>query len=377
MASRRFPIKQQKSQSRYLSSSSVASSMEGSLKSALNSCGVSSFSSDSLFHHLSSGSGSSYDDEAVSHQSPPLLASNIIEEEEEEVEDMERTGRRMSSPNDPLVIKLASYEARGWISRSDYRYYRKLLDSEDHRHQVQTKLLEIAANKEQKVAKAPPSILHKGNSSLSRTSSSSSSDASSRHFHVSWEDQSTAQTLDKENKNKPVGPVTLTNPKHPVISNLNSRPIPENPRPPRSQAASKPFHSQAALNTATVATRPTSVLMIPSRSWRNHPPLNDQQLRKLFVEMCFFARLGFVQPSCCLQCVFSQVVARKKPILRENKTCCRWVVWRRDATEQLHPNKLDGNIVLIQCHAVQDLLEGGEVEGFAWDAPNRQLVCLQ
>ena len=69
--------------------------------------------------------------------------------------------------------------------------------------------------------------------------------------------------------------------------------------------------------------------------------------------MCFFARLGLVQPPCCLPCAFEE--AKQQPNSAIN--CCNnWVVWRRDANLPLHPDTLGDNLVFIRCHAVRRLL---------------------
>jgi hypothetical protein len=130
-----------------------------------------------------------------------------------------------------------------------------------------------------------------------------------------------------------------------------------------------------------------------------------KNIQNLFVEMCFFARLGFVQPPSCLQCTYkeslsenlrkatsSAVFSNSCPILN----CQRWVVWRKDAgadtistsvtanidgiesprstTSMLRPDTLEANIIFIRCHAVRSLLKGIEVEGRQWDRSTKRLI---
>jgi hypothetical protein len=96
----------------------------------------------------------------------------------------------------------------------------------------------------------------------------------------------------------------------------------------------------------------------------------DDQLSELFVETCFFARLGFVQPPCCLQCTFRESL--KGAAI--NASCSRWVIWRRDAKHVLHPNHLCDNAIAMRCHAARKLLSGKMVEQNKWDSINKVLV---
>jgi hypothetical protein len=98
--------------------------------------------------------------------------------------------------------------------------------------------------------------------------------------------------------------------------------------------------------------------------------LTSDEIQAVFVEMCFYARLGFVQPPCCLLCTYRESMEQKEP----NSKCCRWVIWRRDGELLLHPNQLEGNILLTTCHVARSLLSGNTVDGYAWDATNKKLV---
>ena len=97
---------------------------------------------------------------------------------------------------------------------------------------------------------------------------------------------------------------------------------------------------------------------------------NTNALKELFAEMCFFARLGFVQPPCCLRCTYNEAIERRAV----HATCQRWVVWRKQADISLHPDTLGDNIVMFQCHAVRKLLTGKPVAGRVWDTKIKQLV---
>ena len=105
--------------------------------------------------------------------------------------------------------------------------------------------------------------------------------------------------------------------------------------------------------------------------------LSDTETKELFVEMCFYARLGFVQPPCCLLCTYQETMEKNPHINNNNKkkTCPRWVIWRQNAETALHPNKLDGNLLITKCHVAQSLLQGNVVEGYAWDSQNKVVTC--
>ena len=116
---------------------------------------------------------------------------------------------------------------------------------------------------------------------------------------------------------------------------------------------------------------PAKVILDPHDLWSGTIEFDEQQLQDLFVEMCFFARLGYVQPPCCLKCTYQETMEHE-----DNTPCTRWVVWRKDAATLLHPNMLDGNIIIVQCDKVSDLLQGDTVEGRKWDAARKQIVSV-
>ena len=99
--------------------------------------------------------------------------------------------------------------------------------------------------------------------------------------------------------------------------------------------------------------------------------VGDEQAQELFVEMCFFARLGYVQPPCCLRCTYRE--ALKDGNVQSH--CPRWVIWRKDTNKLLHPNQMEGNLLMVQCRAAGRLLAGKTIEGFAWST-ERQEVYL-
>jgi hypothetical protein len=109
--------------------------------------------------------------------------------------------------------------------------------------------------------------------------------------------------------------------------------------------------------------------------------VSDDEFRELFVEMCFFARLGFVQPPCCLHCAYHESMVGKQPppgkSSPKNESCPRWIVWRKDATQLLQPDNLHGNILLMQCCNVRRILKGEEIEGQVWMHETKQVVEIK
>jgi hypothetical protein len=110
--------------------------------------------------------------------------------------------------------------------------------------------------------------------------------------------------------------------------------------------------------------------------------LDPDQVSNLFVEMCFFARLGFLQPPCCLLCSFKRSATSQNVMdqntLKETQQCQRYVVWRQDSKILLSQKSLSGNLLLIRCCDAQTLILGGEVismkQAWRWDFTKQQLV---
>mmetsp|Transcript_20975 Transcript_20975/g.44898 ORF Transcript_20975/g.44898 Transcript_20975/m.44898 type:complete len:135 (+) Transcript_20975:316-720(+) len=108
------------------------------------------------------------------------------------------------------------------------------------------------------------------------------------------------------------------------------------------------------------------------------------QMSDLFVTMCFFARLGFVQPPCCLKCAYRSAGCGEKTKNEKNypdekkggssSSCSELVAWRRDAGIALHPDKLQGNIVFVTCDTAKSLVNGDAYPSIRWDTRNKRLL---
>jgi hypothetical protein len=148
-----------------------------------------------------------------------------------------------------------------------------------------------------------------------------------------------------------------------------SIPTPENlstPTAERSQffGCARPFSS---VTNKTNNEQPKPSIVDPKELSND---LSDDQISELFVETCFFARLGFVQPPCCLQCTYRE--SMKEAV--SNANCGRWVIWRRDANHILHPHELCSNAIAVRCHTARKLLAGKSVENHKWDKNNKVLI---
>lgn len=98
--------------------------------------------------------------------------------------------------------------------------------------------------------------------------------------------------------------------------------------------------------------------------------LSEDQIQQMFVETCFFARLGFVQPPCCLKCSYRESLKEATP----KTSCASWVVWRREAKHILHPHYMKKNAILVKCHVARKLLAGKLVDAHKWDEVNKVLL---
>jgi hypothetical protein len=104
---------------------------------------------------------------------------------------------------------------------------------------------------------------------------------------------------------------------------------------------------------------------------------SDASLKELFVEMCFYARLGYVQPPCCLKCAYQNSSSTTTTSADAATDCQRWVVWRRDANDMLHPDTLPDNVVFLPCFLAQQLLRSPNQmlrDGYVWDPTQKQLI---
>lgn len=103
--------------------------------------------------------------------------------------------------------------------------------------------------------------------------------------------------------------------------------------------------------------------------------LTRKELEHLFIDTTFYARLGFLQPPCCVKCAYDD--ARKGVHYMESfaeKGCGRLVLWRRDISLPIHPDHMQTNSVVITCDTAKALMRGETVGGVRWDKTKSALV---
>ena len=116
------------------------------------------------------------------------------------------------------------------------------------------------------------------------------------------------------------------------------------------------------------ARRPT---IVPPRDLAN--VLSEHDISELFVETCFFARLGFVQPPCCMSCTYREALKGNIP----DEECQTWVIWRKNANRTFDPSNntsMSDNALVVQCRTARKLACGKMVEGYQWDARQKMLL---
>lgn len=92
----------------------------------------------------------------------------------------------------------------------------------------------------------------------------------------------------------------------------------------------------------------------------NHPSiltLNQSQIEDLFVSMAAFAKLGFVQPPCCLRCAYRNCAAASDddvnddtldPTFVVKNGCENLVLWRKNAGVLIQPSCMKENVIVVK-----------------------------
>ncbi|KAL3803813.1 hypothetical protein HJC23_003975 [Cyclotella cryptica] len=102
----------------------------------------------------------------------------------------------------------------------------------------------------------------------------------------------------------------------------------------------------------------------------------------LFVTMCFYARLGFIQPPTCLKCAYRSSGCRANSQNKESSTaslstCNNLVPWRIDATIPIHPDKLESNVVFLTCDTASSLVNGDAYPSIRWDTVKKCMIMSE
>mmetsp|Transcript_20853 Transcript_20853/g.28980 ORF Transcript_20853/g.28980 Transcript_20853/m.28980 type:complete len:367 (-) Transcript_20853:93-1193(-) len=133
-------------------------------------------------------------------------------------------------------------------------------------------------------------------------------------------------------------------------------------------------HHKDKYSYATAANQEDSatnkLILDPQEAWEDQVIEDGTHMEYLYVEMCFFARLGFIQPPYCLKCVYKECVDGQN----SEEQCQRWVAWRKNANTLIHPLQLQDNIVLVRCHTARRLIKGEVIDSHEWDEVQKELL---
>jgi len=103
--------------------------------------------------------------------------------------------------------------------------------------------------------------------------------------------------------------------------------------------------------------------------------LGTKELENLFIDMSFYARLGFLQAPSCLRCAYREAhagTAWKDALASQG--CGRLVMWRKDTALPIHPDNLQANAAIVPCQSAKALMRGESVGGVHWDKTTQKLV---
>ena len=98
-------------------------------------------------------------------------------------------------------------------------------------------------------------------------------------------------------------------------------------------------------------------------------------IKELFVEMCFYARLGYIQPPRCLHCTYTECYTGNTTASSSTTTLChRYVIWRKDTNLVLDPDTIASNILILPCYLVQQLLNHSDDDDQQQQQEHRRLL---
>jgi hypothetical protein len=103
--------------------------------------------------------------------------------------------------------------------------------------------------------------------------------------------------------------------------------------------------------------------------------LGTKEMENLFIDMSFYARLGFLQAPSCLKCAYRDAHAGTD--YRESiaaKGCGGLLLWRKDTALPIHPDNMQSNSVVITCQTAKAFMRGESVAGVHWDKDSQKLV---
>jgi len=262
-----------------------------------------------------------------------------------------------------LKTRLESFWSKGWLSKGEYEQHLDFLSTFDvscigsnGKYALRELETEFDAMEAQKNSKPAPqswsdmfmstlgvgstttnSKPNKASSSAGLSSFWTNSMAGNDDFHDDDDDSEDSEDSDEES------------------------------RVSQAQAQLQPL-ATATHRTVNGAREPT---IVSPRDLSN--VLSEHAISELFVETCFFARLGFVQPPCCMSCTYREALKGTIP----NLECQNWVIWRKNGNRTFDPSNnanMGDNAVVVQCRTARKLSTGKMVEGYQWDARQKMLL---
>jgi len=108
---------------------------------------------------------------------------------------------------------------------------------------------------------------------------------------------------------------------------------PTNLRKPRSYDENQ-YAGPDKINTSVTQTDKLS-----TKTTEEEVKIDENTIKNLFVEVCFFARLGFVQPPCCLRCAhhLGESYHRKEKLAARDEKCNELLIWRKKRKKNSTP----------------------------------------
>ncbi|KAL3913174.1 MAG: hypothetical protein SGILL_006593 [Bacillariaceae sp.] len=237
-----------------------------------------------------------------------------------------------------LMERLEKFQTKGWLSEQEHRKFRTFLSTFDSTSKIgesgayALKEMEVELNLMETRMQGKQSAWKKATTTPTKGGRASPS------FSV----------FSKNSNNKSSRGFSNKSPKAP-LGNLTNR-----------------FSNGGNGSKATTPVNNGSIVSPASLS----TSLSDEGIATLFAEMSFFARLGFVQPPCCMECTYRESMQQAVPRL----DCKRWVIWRRNANITLNPSNIGENTIAVQCHSARKLTAGNAVESYKWDRTKKIMV---
>ena len=240
-----------------------------------------------------------------------------------------------------LQTRLEAFWSKGWVSKNEYQQHVDFLSSFDitcigsnEKWSLKELEKEFDTMESEKSNQAPQSWSDMFMSTLGVSTSKAAKTTSSAGLSSFWSNSMAVSTSHSEDEEVEVKPLAT------------------------------------ATNRSVKGTRAPSI--VPPRDLSN--VLSEEAIQDLFVETCFFGRLGFVQPPCCMQCVHKEALKGNLP----DSECQNWVVWRKNGNRSFDPSNnadLADNALVMKCQTARKLSSGKMVEGYQWDT--RQKVLLR